>query len=177
MIAAFVDLESAVPAKRFNLNDQRFRFAFLIQELARAMRRAFLERAAKTGLTQMQARALAAISLHEGSAQVELARRLDIHPMTFVRLLDRMERSGLIERRRDPDDRRVFNVFLAPKAEAAIEHLTAASEDLREIALDGFAATEHDLFLRYLERLKVNVGNFARAAESRRSLGQRRGAA
>lgn len=105
-----------------------------------------------------------------------MARHLDIHPMTFVRLLDRMEKSGLIERRRDPDDRRVFKVFLGAKASPALDAFAKVSENLRALSLDGFAATEHDLMLRYLERLKSNVAQFAPAAP-KRPRSQRAGAA
>jgi DNA-binding MarR family transcriptional regulator len=141
------------------------------------MRRGFLERAAKTGLTQTQARALAVLSLHEGESQVDLARRLDIHPMTFARLLDRMEASGLIERRRDPLDRRAFMVFLGPRAGPALSHLAMVSEDLRQLALEGFAKSEHDLLVRYLERLKDNVAQFSAPQPARRPSTPRIGAA
>lgn len=146
-----------MPASRFNMNDPRYGFAFLIQELARQMRRAFLERAAKSGLTQVQARALAVIYRNEGATQVEVSRKLDIHPMTVARLLDRMERAGLIERRRDPDDRRVFRIYLSVKAVPVLDHMADVSEDLRAQSLAGFAATEHDMLVRYLERLKANM--------------------
>ena len=142
---------------RFNLTDPRYAFAFQIQDLARMMRRAFLERSAKFGVTQVQARALAALSRMEGATQVELARHLDLHPMTFARLLDRMAKLGLIERRRDPKDRRVFRIYLGPQATPVLSHMASVSEDLRDISLAGFAATEHDLLVRYLDRMKTNM--------------------
>jgi MarR family transcriptional regulator for hemolysin len=166
-----------VPKTRFNLNDPRYGFAFLIQELARQMRRTFLERAAKSGLTQVQARALAVIYRHEGATQIEVSRILDIQPMTFARMLDRMERAGLIERRRDPDDRRVFRIHLASRAGPVLELMADVSEDIRAQSLEGFVPAEHDLLVRYLERLKANMAQVQSGSPGRRSRGQRLGAA
>ena len=46
------------------------------------------------------------------SSQSHLAARLDIEAPTLVRHLDRLEADGLLERRRDPRDRRVLRVRL-----------------------------------------------------------------
>lgn len=46
--------------------------------------------------------------------QVTLAHVLDVTPMTFVRLLDRLETAGLVSRLPDPHDRRAY--LLAPTA-------------------------------------------------------------
>lgn len=41
-----------------------------------------------------------------GLRQIELAARLEVQPITLTRLLDQLARHDLVERRRDPDDRR-----------------------------------------------------------------------
>ena len=45
--------------------------------------------------------------LADGASQRELARRMRIEPPTLVRHLDKLADDGLVERRPDPDDRRV----------------------------------------------------------------------
>jgi MarR family transcriptional regulator for hemolysin len=47
-------------------------------------------------------------------SQKELAAHMWIEPATLVAHLDRLERDGVVERRRDPDDRRVIRVVVTP---------------------------------------------------------------
>jgi MarR family transcriptional regulator, transcriptional regulator for hemolysin len=47
-------------------------------------------------------------------SQKELAAHMWIEPATLVAHLDRLERDGVVERRRDPDDRRVIRVVITP---------------------------------------------------------------
>src|SRR2546423_13052815 len=49
-----------------------------------------------------------------GLSQRELAERMDIEGPTLVRHLDRLEKEGLIERRRDPHDRRGARITRTP---------------------------------------------------------------
>lgn len=149
-----------------DLNDPSYRFAFLLYEVAALMRRKFRAAAPTIGLTQDQARALSLIAMREGETQVSLARRLDMHPMTFARLLDRMAKAGTIERRRDPRDRRVYGVFLAPGALPALSKMLEMAADLRDLMISGFAATEEDLLVRYLLRLKGNLVEDTEAAQT-----------
>ncbi len=62
-------------------------------------------------------------------SQRELAAMLWIEPATLVAQLDRLERDGFVERRRDPGDRRVLRVVITP---AGLE----LRERLHRIALE-----------------------------------------
>src|ERR1700687_4371992 len=48
----------------------------------------------------------------EGLTQTELAIRLKLTPPTITKMLQRMEKSGFIQRKPDPDDQRVSRVYL-----------------------------------------------------------------
>jgi DNA-binding MarR family transcriptional regulator len=64
----------------------------------------------------------------------ELAERLQIQPHGAVALLTRSEESGLVERRRDAEDRRQVQVHLTPTGEAHLAHLAALHEaELRSL--------------------------------------------
>jgi MarR family transcriptional regulator for hemolysin len=54
-------------------------------------------------------------SAASGQSQRELAQRMRIEPPTLVRHLDKLTEDGYIERRPDPDDRRVVRVVVTPK--------------------------------------------------------------
>ena len=59
-----------------------------------------------TGLTYRQAQVLICLDVLGDLAQTELAAQLEIEPPTLVRILDRMEKAGLIRRLPSPKDRR-----------------------------------------------------------------------
>ncbi|WP_255217951.1 MarR family winged helix-turn-helix transcriptional regulator [Lactobacillus delbrueckii] len=62
-----------------------------------------------------QNRTLALLSKNEGMKQAELARFTRVRPSSISEVVDRLERHGLIERRRDNSDHRVFRLYLTEK--------------------------------------------------------------
>src|SRR5690348_3012927 len=115
---------------------------FLVVEVSRLMRRAFNERLEGSGLTQAQARALKYVAHNEGLRQCDLADLLEVQPITLARLVDQLEKLGLVERRPDLVDRRAYRLHVRP---AAASHLAAIDEVAREIrarALKGLDAKE-----------------------------------
>jgi DNA-binding MarR family transcriptional regulator len=77
---------------------------------------------------------------------------LRLDPTNLVGLLNELEQRGLLERRRDPADRRRHIVELSPDGRAALERAErelASVQDEILAALDGSErATLHDLLLR-----------------------------
>jgi len=96
---------------------------FEINETAHAIRRAFDQRAASLGVTKAQWRVLARLKREPGLRQVELADKLDVEPITLCRIVDRLEEAGLVERHRDPSDRRAWKLELTDKAEPVVTRL------------------------------------------------------
>lgn len=87
-------------------------FGFLLHYVARLLRGNFNRRVQALGLTQAQCRVLLHLSRNEGIQQVALAEILEVQPVTLARLLDKLQAAGLIERRRDGQDRRAFCLWL-----------------------------------------------------------------
>lgn len=63
-------------------------------------------------LTSSQLRALFALDGKEAVPAGQLARAADLNPATVTAMLDTLARNGTIERRPDPDDRRVTLISL-----------------------------------------------------------------
>lgn len=103
--------------------------AWDIGETAHALRRAFDRKAAALGITRAQWRVLAHLDHQPGLRQVELADRLDIEPITLCRIVDKLEEGGLVERRRDPGDRRAWQLFLCDTATPLVQRLHALADD------------------------------------------------
>ena len=89
--------------------------------------------------------------------QVELAERLDVEPITAGRTIDRLEEAGLVERRRDPVDRRAWRLFLTDKATPMIERLKLVAEEVLAGAVAGIDANEVAAMRKTLQRIRENV--------------------
>jgi DNA-binding MarR family transcriptional regulator len=68
-----------------------------------------------TGLTPPQFGVLALLHGQDSQRQATLCERGAIDPNTMVGIVDRLEAAGLVERRRDPQDRRAYLVRITPK--------------------------------------------------------------
>jgi MarR family transcriptional regulator, transcriptional regulator for hemolysin len=99
-------------------------FGFRVARIARRLRQAVDAELRAYGLTDATWRPLAYVGkLGGGVRQKELATALSIEGPTLVRLLDNLERRGLIERREDENDRRARGI-----------HLTRTGRDLAKRA-------------------------------------------
>jgi MarR family transcriptional regulator for hemolysin len=115
------------------------------------------ERARDMGLTLSRARLLMQLAKADGPIQSDLADLLDIEQPTLVRLLDGLERTGMIERRAAPGDRRARRVFLTQAARAQAEDILAFLTELRADVLDGVDREELEIALRVLSRMSRNI--------------------
>ncbi len=132
-------------------------FAYEVAKTAHALRRAFDRRAAAVGVTRAQWRVLAWLGREDGMRQVDLADGLDVEPITLCRMIDRLAEAGLVERRRDEDDRRAWRIHLMPAAVPVIEHLRGLADDFLEEALEGVSETDQALVRDILGRVRANL--------------------
>ena len=130
---------------------------FLVADISRLMRRAFAQRLKGSSLTLAQARALVHVSRNEGLRQVELAALLEVQPITLARLLDQLDRGGLVERRADPADRRAYRLFLKPAAAPHLAAIGQAAKVIRSHALRDMDEREAAAMLAGLRKMHDNL--------------------
>ncbi|HVJ56125.1 MAG TPA: MarR family transcriptional regulator [Aliidongia sp.] len=132
---------------------------FLLHDVARVLRKRFeqLARAKHLGLTRSQAAVLLRLVLQEGINQVTLAQLLELEPITLVRLLDRLQTAGLIERRADPQDRRARVLYLTPQARPLLDRIRKLAEEVREEAMTGLDQEQRAVLLGALATMKTNL--------------------
>ena len=140
---------------------------FLIGDVSRLMRRRFDERARAIGVTRAQWRALTKLSRAEGINQGGLAEALEVEPITLCRMIDRLEEAGLVERRRDPSDRRAWRIFLTDKARPMIEQLNVVADGLFDDALAGLDEAEQQALFASLTRIRENLNDVPQDEEAR----------
>lgn len=141
----------------FAVNRSQDSLGFLLADVSRLMRRAFARRLEGHELTFAQARALVHLARSPGLRQVELASRLEIQPITLVRLLDELAHRGLVERRVDPRDRRAWRVYPTSRAEASLASIGHVGASVRKDALAGIDPAQADALLRTLASMRHNL--------------------
>jgi len=130
---------------------------FVLHDVARLYGKRFEQLARHHGLTRSQWRAVVYLSRNEGMNQACLADMLEIEPISLVRMLDRLEQRGLIERRQDPSDRRAWRLFLRDAARPLLEAIAPLGDATRAEALEGVDAEEFNRLMETLIRMKSNL--------------------
>ncbi len=126
--------------------------------------------------------ALAEVGLHVGQEMVlwqlwrqdgltpsELAEQLGVEPPTVTNMLSRMQKSGLLERCRDPEDARCTRVVLTQKGRELREPVQHRWEAVEKRALAGITAEEEALLRDLLARIQSNL---TQAAPQNKSTGK-----
>jgi len=142
---------------------------FLLKDVTRLYTRRFEERAQALSLTLAQCKALTYLARNEGVSQKRLAELIEIDPMSLVRILDRMEADGWVERRADPQDRRARCLVVTDQARPIIELIWQVVMETRAEALAGLTDPERAQLMALLERAHVNLLALSPLGESERT--------
>ena len=137
--------------------DRLRNFGFLLKDLSRRYVLRFEQRARAISLTLPQCKALVRLENNEGISQAALAELADVEPMMMVRILDRMETDGLLERRPDPADRRARRLYLTKKAKPLLDKIWRLAELTRAETFSGISREDRDAFMDVLERVYQNI--------------------
>ena len=131
---------------------------FEIGETAHALRKAFDRLAVGLGVTRAQWKVLFKLTRKPGLRQVELADMLELEPITLCRIVDRLEEAGLVERVRDPEDRRAWRLHVTAKAQPLIDKLQAVGAELVEQVFSGIDPKDIEIARNVLARARENAG-------------------
>lgn len=148
---------------------------FLLGDVSRLIRLRFDERARDLDLTRAQWRVLAQLRRREGISQRALADILEIENITLTRHIDRLESKGLVERRADPNDRRVRTLHFKPKTAAILGQMRALSEVTRAEALKGISEHDAERLIDTLIKIKENMVRLDRLNGTSRGGGRKAG--
>ena len=128
--------------------------AFLASDIGRLFRKRFESSSRDIGVTGGQWRALARIAECPGINQGALASMLEVEAITAGRMVDRLEKRGLVERRPDPNDRRVWLLHATPQTLASLELLRQRMGGVVDDATEIFSQQELDLLASLMKRLR-----------------------
>ena len=132
----------------------------MISDVARLLRTAFDRRVRRLGITRAQWLVLTRLHRRPGASQSELAEMIEVEKATAGRMIDRLEAKGWVERRAQPDDRRIKRA----EAERVHKRIWRIAEVTVDDALGCLSTRERAQLVTLLARVKsglVAVGDGA----------------
>ncbi len=129
---------------------------FLISQLGFFSSKGFVEALAPAGIDPRQFLLMRFVATSEGQSQQALAERLDVPPSRMVALVDRLEDVGFIERRPDPEDRRVRGLHLTRKGRGVLERASKIAIDYETRLCAGINRKEREQLIDLLQKLQAS---------------------
>ncbi|HKL48427.1 MAG TPA: MarR family transcriptional regulator [Desulfuromonadales bacterium] len=123
----------------------------------KAFRQAMEKRLEGTGISPVHFIALAHLIALGPLPQNALGEKLFITAPSTARLVDRMERDGWVERRPDPEDRRMKRVALTGRAEEVWQEVAHYAQDTMAQAYQGIDQDEIEQAIATLARVRRNL--------------------
>ncbi len=125
--------------------------------VARKIRTLFDSRSRENGLTFARARTLLLLGRRPDMTQSELATELEVERPTMARLLDSMEKAGLVTREIGESDRRTRHIALTAEAQCHAGRLERLTRTVRAEVLEGVPAEDIAVVERVLARMLHNL--------------------
>lgn len=133
------------------------RLGFLMHDVSRLRRTVFDDFMKPLGVTRSQWWVLAHLSRHDGMIQSDLANVLELGKAALGGLIDRLEASGVVERRPDEIDRRAKRVYLSAKGVQLIVEMRIKSHEMSERMLLDLNVGARKLLVEMLMQVKHNL--------------------
>ena len=102
-------------------------------------------------------RVLAALRERDGRRMGDLSKTTSIEVSTLTRLVDNMEKDGLVARRRDSGDARAVSLHVTASGRRLTQRIVPIAERYEAVALAGFSAAEAETLKAALRRLYANM--------------------
>jgi len=113
---------------------------------------------AELGITSTQAKILFMLATGKCAAAVDLAREYGIDASAVTRLIDRLEKRGLLYRIRSVEDRRVVMLELTGEGYALAARMPPMFQSVLGTMLTGFTDDETDAMRVMLRKMLCNAG-------------------
>lgn len=120
----------------------------VFHKLMTNLQKAFSE--AGVEVTPVQAMLLFYLQKKDGSSLTEISSGLMLENPTVTGLIDRLEKLGYVKRVDDPDDRRVYLIFLTEKGNKVANEALPVVKKLNEQMKEGHSKNEIESFKKVL---------------------------
>ena len=141
---------------RTTRRDEGGGLAYLLVQLGFRVAGKFTEQLAPLGLEPRHFGMLTRLAANEGKSQQAIGELMGLNATRMVFLVDELEKSGLVERRRNPADRRSYALYLTEEGRAKLRDGQRASAGM-EIG-GSLTAAERERLTALLRRLADEQG-------------------
>jgi DNA-binding MarR family transcriptional regulator len=132
--------------------------ALLLVQLGFHVARRFGERLAPLGIENRQAGMLSRLAANQGRSQQAVAELIGVNATRMVFLVDELEELGLVERRRNPADRRSHALYLTDAGTAMLDRVRAVTAEHEAWIGAGLSDAERTQLLGLLRRMAQEQG-------------------
>jgi DNA-binding MarR family transcriptional regulator len=108
-------------------------------------------------ITRSQAWLMAYVSREDGQTQSDLAEQMSLGKVAIGGLIDRLEKTEMIERRAELTDRRVRKIYLTEKGKKVILLMRDITMEANDTILGGLSIKEIKQAVKVLDKIKKNV--------------------
>jgi len=137
--------------------DWEIRLGFLLHDCARLRRTKIDVTFKPLNVTRSQAWLLAYLSRCDGATQSALAEQMNLGKVAVGGLIDRLEASGMIERRASPMDRRVNEIYLTEQGSDVVREIRKLTLNANKEMLNGFTVKEIKTLVQLLDKFRKNL--------------------
>ena len=141
---------------------------FLMSKVSQLAREGFERALEPMGLKARHYGVLTALAGEGSHAQGDLGEKLAIDRTTMVGLVDELEALGLVERRRDPEDRRRYDLALTDAGERKISEAEVLAARIQDAVLAPLGDDERRLLHEMLASILQNLDEGGRFREASR---------
>jgi len=131
---------------------------FVVSSTGYAVARRFRETLAPLELEPREFALLRAVGAAEGQSQQAIGERLGIPASRMVAFVDALEERSLLERRRNPADRRTRALHLTPAGRDLLGRAFVVAADLERHLCGQLDAAEREQLLELLRRVGQQLG-------------------
>jgi DNA-binding MarR family transcriptional regulator len=132
--------------------------AFLLAQLGAHAASKFAEGLGVLELTPADAGILRMLRAEVGLSQQELAGRLQIHPSRLVAILDNLEKRRFVERKANPDDRRLYSLHLTQDGRETLEKIGSVARKHQDALLSSISSEERNTLATLLLKIADQQG-------------------
>jgi MarR family transcriptional regulator, transcriptional regulator for hemolysin len=150
--------------RKRRLDDFHRDLLFLLHDVARLIRVDADKRARLHGMTRAQWAILIWLQRQPGISQKELSELLEVEPITVARLIDRLQARGMVERRPDRRDRRIWRLHLLPPAHDVLLEIDEQLAGMARIVTAGINEEAIEVMTEALIRMKATLTQEAHAS-------------
>lgn len=127
---------------------------FQLSKASQAGIRFWAVKIAYCNVSPVQGLVLISLAEEDRTTSAHLGQRVQLDSATLTGIIDRLEKSGLLERQKNPDDRRAILICLTEKGRQTACEISGISETANREFLAGLSEDEERMLRALLRRVR-----------------------